>query len=155
MTPAEPTMPEADTAAEPPRPDPATQATPEGAQPEPEPTPNSEAARYRVERNKARAERDALAERLAGYQRRECEAVVADVLDVPGDLWEVGGADVAAFCNDDGTVNEVELLGAAAALVDMRPRLGKPNPGPRYWGQHSADVPGDGKVGWSDVISPG
>jgi hypothetical protein len=149
--PAEPT-PVDNTADDPAAADPTTDAS-KKPDAEPEPT-NSEAARYRVERNEARTERDALAERLTGYQRRECEAVIADLLEVPADLWEIAQADVVAFYNEDGTVNEAELRAAAGALVEQRPRLALPNRTPS-WGQHSGDGGfGDGKASWGDVIKP-
>jgi hypothetical protein len=125
------------------QPDTATDTAPDNA--------NSEAARRRVELREAQAARDALAERLTGYQRRECEATVADLLDVPADLWDVAQADVATFYNDDGTVNEDALRAAATTLVEQRPRLGKQRTRPQ-WGQHSEAPIGDGKVGWGDVI---
>jgi hypothetical protein len=123
--------------------------------PEPEPSPNSEAARYRVQLREAEAKRDTLTERLTGYQRRECEAAVADLLDVPGDLWEVGQADVGVFYNDDGTVNADDLRAAAAALIEQRPRLGKPVVTQRWQnaGQHTGKPPG--KTGWDSVINSG
>jgi hypothetical protein len=124
-------------------------------QPEPpEPTPNSEAAKYRVQLREAEAQRDALAERITGYQRQECESAVADLLEQPGDLWDIAQADVTAFYNEDGTVNEAELRAAASALIDQRPRLAKPQ-GPRWQnaGQGSRPVPGP--VGWDSVIKPG
>jgi hypothetical protein len=149
-TPAEPptTGPPAPTTAVPDEPQ--SQAEPT---PEPEPTPNSEAARYRVQLREAETQRDALAERLTGYQRRECEAVVADVLDVPADLWEVAQADITAFYNDDGTVNETELIAAATALVEQRPRLGKPVP-QRQWGQAGDIGHTGGGISWGTVIGP-
>lgn len=121
--------------------------------PDAEPTPNSEAARYRIERNEARTERDAIAERLTGYQRRECEAAVADLLDVPADLWDVAQADIATFYNEDGTVNEAELRAAAGALIETRPRLARPPKARPLWGQHS-EVPRNDppQAGWGDVI---
>jgi hypothetical protein len=122
---------------------------------EPDASPNSEAARRRVELREAQAERDALAERLTGYQRRECEAAVADLLDVPADLWDVAQADHATFYNDDGTVNADELRAAAAALIEQRPRLGKPPRPPAQWGQGGTIAPSGGSVGWGDVIKPG
>jgi hypothetical protein len=126
----------------------------DGQQPEgtpPEANPNSEAARYRVQLREAEAARDALAERVTGYQRKECEAAVANLLDVPGDLWDIGQADVSAFYNDDGTLNEAEVQAAAAALIDQRPRLGKP-PGPRHqnFGQF-LPAPVE-SVGWGSVV---
>ncbi|MCZ0732214.1 hypothetical protein [Mycolicibacterium iranicum] len=131
--------------------------TPPDQQPdnEPEPTPNSEAARYRVQRNEARTERDALAERVAGYQRRECEQLIGDLLAQPGDLWDIARADVADFFDEDGTVEKDEVIAAAKALLEQRPGLAKdPTSGqPKHlsWGQHSAPQPG-GTPGWQQVI---
>ncbi|MCG7597835.1 hypothetical protein [Mycobacterium sp. PSTR-4-N] len=123
-----------------------------GDEPETEPAPNSEAARYRVQRNEARTERDALAERVAGYQRRECERIIADVLEVPGDLWDIARADVASFINEDGTVDEDELRASAEALINSRPGLAKsaPRPAPQ-WGQHSG--PAAGQAAWASVLN--
>jgi hypothetical protein len=120
----------------------------------PEPTPNSEAARYRVQLREAQAERDELAGRLTGYQRNECERAVADLLEQPGDLWEIAQADVAAFYGDDGTLNEAELRAAAGALIDQRPRLAKPM-GPRLQnaGQYSSPPPQP--MDWGSVIKSG
>ena len=119
---------------------------------EAEPTPNSEAARWRVKLREAEAERDALAERLTGYQRRECEAAVADLLEMPEDLWEIGQADVATFYTDDGSLDEAQLRAAAGALCEMRPKLAKPR-GPRWqdFGQGSKPPPSPG-VGWGAVL---
>jgi hypothetical protein len=91
-----------------------------------------------------------LSERVAGYQRRECEAAMADLLDVTGDLREVGGVDAAPFYNEDGTLNEAELRAAAGALIAERPRLGKP-PEPRWqnFGQYPSPPPG--RLGWDSV----
>lgn len=116
-------------------------------------SPNSEAARYRVQLREAEAARDALADRIAGYQRRECESLVADLLDVPGDLWEIGQADVTDFYNEDGTVKEAELQSAASALVDSRTRLAKPA-GDRHhnFGQYAPPPPAP-PVGWGSVIN--
>ncbi|ELR85688.1 MULTISPECIES: hypothetical protein [Mycobacterium] len=120
--------------------------------------PNTEAARYRKRLREVEAERDGLAERLAGYQRSECEAAVADLLDVPTDIWDVGQADPALFYSDDGTLNDAELRAAAGAIVDQRPRLAKqtePSRSPN-WGQVSAGhaPPGSGGPSWGDIINP-
>ena len=125
-------------------------ASPEDAAPENE-SPNSEAARYRVRLRETEAERDQLAERLAGYQRREVEAAIADVLDVPSDLWEVGNTDVTALYGEDGNLDEAAALGAAAALAEQRPRLAKVKE-PTKWGQYSAPHPGGSS--WAAVIKP-
>lgn len=120
----------------------------------PEASPNSEAARYRRQLREVEAERDALAERLQGHQRREVEAMVADLLDVPADLFDIGQVQPSDFYNDDGTLNEAELRAAAGALLEERPRLGKPRPtGPRWqnFGQYAPPPPQRGAA-WSDVL---
>jgi hypothetical protein len=124
----------------------------EQADTEPEPTPNSEAARWRTKLRDVEAVRDALTERLTGYQRRECESAVADLLEEPGDLWEIGRAELGDFYGDDGTLNEAELRAAAGALCEMRPKLAKPQ-GPRWqdFGQGSRPVP-QGGADWQGVL---
>lgn len=139
-------------------PDASTQEAPEGNAPEnadsADPSPNAEAARWRRQLREVQAERDALAERVQHYQRRECEATIADLLDVPADLFEIGQVNVSAFYDDDGTLNEGELRAAAGALLEERPRLGQPKPaGPRWqnFGQHSPPPPSRGG-GWNDLL---
>jgi hypothetical protein len=149
-----------DTQQTPPPPDPPQQDPPD--QPTDQPTddpqqeapPNSEAARWRVRLRETEVERDALAERITGYQRRDAETVVADMLAVPADLWEIGGADLAACLNDDGTPNEDAIRSAAAAVIEQRPGLAK-NPGaggPSRWGQGGNGRRPASSVGWGDVI---
>ncbi|MBZ4620991.1 hypothetical protein [Mycobacterium avium] len=119
-----------------------------------EPSGNSEAAKYRRQLRDTEAQRDALAERLTGYQKRECESVVADLLDVPADLWDVAGLDVADMYADDGTVDADKVRFAAGTLAEMRPRLAKPPTPQASWGQGSGGIApaGGGEVSWSDVI---
>jgi hypothetical protein len=120
---------------------------------EPESAPNSEAARYRVERNEARAERDTLAGRLGVMQRREAEAAIADMLEVPADLWDLGQAEPADFFSDTDELSSDELRAAAAALLDQRPGLAKTKKfdGPRNWGQ-SGDLAPASTSSWNEVV---
>jgi len=79
---------------------------------------------------------------------------VAEILDVPADLWDVAGLDVAGFYNDDGTLDEDKVRFAAGTLAEMRPRLAKPPAPQASWGQGSGGI---GPVGgqdasWNDVI---
>lgn len=146
--PTGPTTPEA-------TPDPAQgQHVPESPAPEEQESPNSEAARYRVERNEARTERDALAGRVTSMQRRECEAAVADLLEQPADLWDLGKADAADFYSDTDELNHDDLRAAAAALVESRPGLAKQKKfdGPRNWGQTSESVPTGTTSSWDQVV---
>ncbi|MCT1352233.1 hypothetical protein [Gordonia sp. p3-SID1431] len=123
--------------------------------------PNAEAARYRTQLRAAEAERDTLAERLTTYQRRAAESTIADILDEPGDLFEIGGVDLADYLDEDGNINSTDLQGAAAALVDQRPKLGKNYarygsglPQHRNWGQGGGLPPQPDTTSWSDVIKP-
>ncbi len=62
-----------------------------------------------------------MAERLTGYQRRECEQVVSDLLEEPGDLWDIGGADLTAFYNEDGTLDEADCVPLPAHCATCDP----------------------------------
>lgn len=117
-------------------------------------SPNSEAAKYRVKLREAETERDTLAGRLTAMQRRECEAAVADLLQVPADLWDLGSADPADFYDSDD-LNQDALRAAASALVSQRPGLAKTKTfdGPRNWGQASAPAPTP--TSWNQVIKSG
>ncbi|BCO36851.1 hypothetical protein BMW24_018295 [Mycobacterium heckeshornense] len=112
---------------------------------------NREAAKYRTRLRAVEAERDTLAARLAAYQRRECEQVVADILDQPADLFEIGGVQPGDFYTEDGNLDRERLVLCATALADRRPRLAKPRPARRNWGQYST-VASSG-ITWSDIIA--
>lgn len=129
-----------------------TTAVPEEPQSEPE-SPNSEAAKYRIERNEARTERDTLAGRVTSMQRRECEAAVADLLEQPADLWDLGKASTADFYSDTDELNTDDLRAAATALVESRPGLAKTKTfdGPRNWGQ-SSGTPPTATSSWDQVV---
>lgn len=121
--------------------------------------PNAEAARYRTQLRAAEAERDTLAERLTSYQRRAAEAAIADILDEPGDLFDIGGVELADYLDDNGDINHTDLQGAAAALVDQRPKLGKNYarygsgiPQHHNWGQGGGIPPQPDTTSWSDVL---
>ncbi len=95
--------------------------------------PGAEAAKYRRRLRETETERDGLAERLAGYQRREAERLAADTLSRGDDLW-IGDTDVAAVLDDAGNVDPDKVGAAVQAVLDGRPQLGrahgrvKPNP---------------------------
>ena len=117
---------------------------------------NAEAGRYRRQLRAAERERDTLAERVTAYQRRECEAAVADLRHEPADIWEIGKAELAQFYSDDGALRDDELRAAAGALIEQRPRLAKSEaetPQPRNWGQYGAISPAQ-PPSWGAVIGP-
>lgn len=142
-----------------------TETSPEGAIPDTTPdttvtpetteseSPNSEAAKYRVKLRETETERDTLAGRVTSMQRRECEAAVADLLEQPADLWDLGKATTADFYSDTDELNEAELRAAATALVESRPGLAKTKTfdGPRNWGQ-SSGTPPTATSSWDQVV---
>lgn len=81
---------------------------------------NGEAARYRVERNEARTERDALLARVGHLQAAE----VARLAQGPGKLHD--GADLAFsddLLDDDGNIDPEAVESAVAELVESKPHL--------------------------------
>lgn len=82
-------------------------------------------ARYRVERNEARAERDALAQRVERLQRAEVERLASDALSHPADLFSLSGNDVADYLNEDGDVDADKVTADVAAILAERPGLKK------------------------------
>lgn len=106
----------------------ATDEATEGAPEEPESGKGSRReAKYRTERNDARAERDALAERLTVLQSREVERLAQEQLADGGDLWR-DGLELDALLDGDGNVDPKRVTAAARDLVKSRPHWAKPGP---------------------------
>lgn len=147
VTPEEPATPDHDTPDEP------------LVEPEDPANPNREAAKWRTRLREVEAERDQLAERLTAFQRREIEAQLGDILAQPGDLFEVGRAEVSDFYDDDGQLRADELRAAAGALVEQRPGLrmvrefGSAIPRHMNWGQYTQPLPGR-EASWAEVFGP-
>lgn len=121
------------------------QTQPEG-QPEPpgpsQPpeTPNSREARYRTERNQARAQAEQLQARIDGLLRTQISALAStglDALSDGGDLFDVGGHQVADFLDDQGDVDLDKVAAAQRELLGRRPGLRK--------GGYQAGWPGQGR----------
>ncbi|MDV6310264.1 hypothetical protein R4227_22265 [Gordonia amicalis] len=85
-------------------------------------------ARYRVERNEARTERDALAERVQRMQRTEVERVAGEHLAQAGDLFTLSGKDLAEYLTESGDVDTAKVSTDVAALLAERPGLRKSAP---------------------------
>ncbi|OPE47564.1 hypothetical protein BV508_21695, partial [Mycobacterium intermedium] len=69
------------------------------------------------------------------------------------DLWDLGGADHAAFYGEDGSLDAGAVRAAAEALIAQRPRLARPEVHtPNLWGQNGATPPGPSAAGWDTVI---
>ncbi|MBS4103966.1 hypothetical protein [Tsukamurella paurometabola] len=94
-------------------------------------TPANREARYRVERNEARAERDALTERLTELQTREVLRLAAEHLAAPEDIG-LSGNELSAYLTPEGWVDRAAVEAAAAAVIDSRPGLAKASVSPAY-----------------------
>ncbi|MFC6009579.1 hypothetical protein [Nocardia lasii] len=84
----------------------------------------SKEARYRVERNNARAEVEALTARIEGYQRAEVERIAAKNLAAPGDVFTIGDKTLADFLTAEGGVDTAAVESVAQAIIGERPGLG-------------------------------
>jgi hypothetical protein len=94
-----------------------------------EPQKSNKEARYRVERNEARAERDALAQRVERMQRAEVERLASDKLSHPADLFSLSGNELADYLTESGDVDADKVAADVAALLAERPGLRKFTPG--------------------------
>lgn len=115
-----------------------------------------EAAKYRTRLRETEAERDALGERLARFQRVDAERLAAESLSRPSDLW-LDGVNPADLVDDDGNVVPELVQTAIAGVLDSRPQLAKgygAQRGPSVFGV-GAHAPIGGDYSWSDVISSG
>ena len=84
---------------------------------------NSEAARYRTQLRTVEAERDALAERVTGYQRKHVERLAGDRLADPADLWS--STELADLLDDGAEVDDAKVTAAVEELVKAKPHYGK------------------------------
>lgn len=81
-------------------------------------------ARYRVERNEARAALEAAHAVIESYQRAEVERLAAD-LAAPDDLMTVGGVSLADLLTEGGQVDSAAVAASVAALLEQRPGLAR------------------------------
>ncbi|GAB4678010.1 hypothetical protein [Mycobacterium timonense] len=80
-------------------------------------------ARFRQERNEARAERDSLAERVAQLQTRELERIASKSLSNPADLLTLSGKSLADFLDENGELDAELVTETANELLGTRPGL--------------------------------
>jgi hypothetical protein len=108
-----------------------------------------------VERNEARAERDALAERLAEYQTREVERIASSELADPRDL-HLGNHELADLLDADGFVDPERVLAAAKVITETRPGLSKVPPPQRAVdrSQGRGGLTGRGQADLGDAFRP-
>lgn len=110
-------------------------------------------ARYRVERNEARHERDAALARVEQLQTRELLRLAGEHLAQPGDLLTLGEVTLTGLLDHDGNVDPEAVADAAAALVEARPGLAK---NPKVLAtdptQGHGGSPGRGQPDWADLL---
>ncbi|MCK5753762.1 MAG: hypothetical protein KAH46_13785 [Mycobacterium sp.] len=80
-------------------------------------------ARYRVERNEARHERDALQQRIDSLLTREAERVASKHLAEPADLFTLTGKSVRDFVGEDGELDAELVTATANEILGTRPGL--------------------------------
>lgn len=117
--------------------------------------PGAEAARYRRRLREAETERDTIAERLSGFQRREVERLAGTVLSRGDDIW-LGKADVAELVDDAGQVDPEKVTIAVATVLDGRPQLRKdgrrPRPDPSQGSGRAPGQPVPRAESWQNVL---
>ena len=86
-------------------------------------TPNNKEARYRVERNEARADRDALVERIAQLHQREIERLAAKDLSNPSDIFTLSDKSMPDFVGEDGELDPELVQQAVDEILGTRPGL--------------------------------
>lgn len=106
---------------------------------EPKPPANRE-ARYRVERNEARAERDSLTETLTQLQTKELHRLAGEHLADPADI-DLAGYELNHYLTPEGWVDHDAVAEAAASVVASRPGVAKNAPAYDPTQGHGSRVP--------------
>lgn len=117
------------------------------------PKASAEAARYRRQLRDTEAERDALRERITGYERQEAERLAAAGLVDPTDMW-AAGVKLDDLRDDKGNLDSDKVAAAVASLIEQRPHWRRPaTPKPDYrQGGGQADSIHTGRP-WHDALS--
>lgn len=110
-------------------------------------------ARYRVERNEARQERDAMAARLQGLQTAELHRLAGEHLAQAEDIT-LSGKSLADFLTPEGRVDHAAVAEAAADVIESRPGLAKyPKDRAVDPSQGSGNNrPGKAPITWGDLL---
>jgi hypothetical protein len=86
-------------------------------------------AQYRVQRNEARAERDALTQRVERMQRAEVERLATEAgLSHGSDVFTLSGNGPADYLTESGDVDPARVAADVAAVLEERPGLRKNAP---------------------------
>ncbi|WP_336819496.1 hypothetical protein [Gordonia sp. MMO-8] len=111
----------------------------------------SREARYRVERNQARAEVDRLSGVVAAMQQREVDRL-CEAADLKPKALAAAGVELADLLGDDGTVDVEKVndaVGVAREELGLGPRAPKASP---TQGQFGRD--GGGSDDWAAAFAP-
>lgn len=109
-------------------------------------------ARYRVERNEARAERDELAERLTQLQTLEVHRLAREYLAAPEDI-DLSGKALSDYLTPEGWVDPDAVAEAAALVIESRPGLAKNPKEPAVdFTQGHTGKPGNSQPSWVDLL---
>lgn len=81
--------------------------------------------RYRAERDTAREELHALAQRIERMQRTDIERLAGEHLSMPADLFSLSGNTVADYLTEDGQVDADKVAADVAEILTERPGLRK------------------------------
>jgi hypothetical protein len=114
--------------------------------------PANREARYRVERNQARQERDALSARLTELQTQELHRLAGEHLAAAEDIG-LSDKTLADYLTPEGWLDAEAVAGAAAEVIESRPGLAK-NPKVRAVdrSQGSGDGSRQSAPEWSDLF---
>ncbi len=119
--------------------------------PEQSPKGNRE-ARYRVERNEARAERDELAQRVNQLQTREVERLAALGMSNPADVFTLGGVELADLLDEAGEVDPDKVTEVVNDILGTRPGL-RPNAPATDPSQGHSGGGGKPSPTWADLLA--
>lgn len=118
---------------------------------EQQPPPRNREARYRTERNEARAQVEQLQARVDALLTREVERLAGARLAQGADLLTVGGVKLADVVDDNGDPDPGKVDAAVAALLRQRPRLARLD-WPKDIAQGRVGKGAPTTASWSDVI---
>lgn len=109
-------------------------------------------ARYRVERNEARQERDALKARIESLQTRELERLASKSLSNPADLLTLSGKTLADLLDENGDVDPDLVSDLVADVLGTRPGLKKLDRAVDISQGHGNQGPGKGQPSFADLF---
>lgn len=112
--------------------------------------PTNEAKKYRLRLRETEAALTAANERIAAMQRADAERIASSHLAEPGDLWSLGGSELADVLDDDGNISADAVTSLAEGIVKSRPGLRKQSKAVDPSQGRSAEVQAD--VSWSGLF---